>query len=479
VKSSVETLDDNLVKLSVEVPAEDVEAAIDVAFRKIAKEVRLPGFRPGKAPRKVLEARIGKGYARAQAIEDTVPGAYERAVIEHEVDVIAQPKIELTAGEEEGDLAFDAVVQVRPTVQVVGYQSVRIEIDPVEVTADDVSAQIDLLRGRFGELQTVDRPAESGDTVTIDIETTQGGEPVTGLTAEGFDFELGRGFVVPELDGNLIGASAGDELAFEAAAPGSRSADDDETEDDDDDDDDDEAPLSFVISVKAVKAKVLPELSDEFAAEASEFDTVAELEADTRSRLELGRRAQARNQVAEKLTTELASLVDNEIPDALIANETQAQIREMALRLAGQGIRIEQWLQMTGQNPADLAENLREPATRSAKVDLVLRAVAAAEGLVVADSEIDAEIEETAAQVGQSAEAVRARFTDGGQLSLIRWDMRKQKAMTWLLEHATIVDTAGTTIAWGDLKEPEPEPAADPASAAGDEATEDETEDDA
>jgi trigger factor len=485
VKSSVESLDDNKVKLSVEVPAEDLEAAIDVAFRKIAKEIRLPGFRPGKAPRKVLEARIGKGYARAQAIEDTVPGAYERAVIEHDVDVIAQPAIELTAGEEEGPLAFDAVVEIRPTIAVVGYQSVRVEIDPVEVTTEEIDQQIDVLRGRFGELQEVDRPAASGDTVTIDIATTQDGNEVSGLTASDFDFEIGRGFVVPQLDENLEGAEAGQELNFEAQPP---SDSDDDDDDDDDDDEDAESPLVFAITVKAVKAKVLPELDDDFVKEASEFTTVDELLADTRQRLALGKRARARNQVADKLTTELAALVDGDVSEALVSAEIQAQIRDMAMRMASQGVRLEQWLQMTGQTPADLMENLQEPAERSAKVDPVLRAVAVAESIELPDEELDAEIEATAAQVGQSADVVRAQFVEGGQLSSIRWDMRKQKAMTWLLERATIVDTEGTAIVWDELKEPEPE-AADTAaddetdqpenteSGADASATDDETED--
>lgn len=455
MKSSVENLDDNKVKLSVEVPTEDVEAAIDVAFRKIAKEIRLPGFRPGKAPRKVLEARIGKGYARAQAIEDTVPGAYERAVIEHDVDVIAQPEIEVTGGEEEGPLAFAAVVQVRPSVTVVGYQSVRVEIDPVEVTDEEMERQIDTLRGRFGELQVVDRQAKSGDTVTIDITTSNGGETVTGLTATDFDFEVGRGFVVPELDANLIGSSAGDTLAFDAAQPR------DDDEDDDVEDDDEDEMLAFAITVKAVKAKVLPAVDDAFVQEASEFQTVAELRDDTRTRLALGKRARARNQVADVLTKELAELVEDEVPEALVAGEVQAQIRDMAMRLAGQGVRLEQWLQMTGQSPSDMVENLKEPAARSARVDLVLRAIAVAEGVEVDDAELDAEIESTAVQVGKSAEVVRAQFVDGGQLSAIRWDMRKQKAMTWLLERATIVDTDGTPVAWADLQEPEPEPETD------------------
>lgn len=430
VKSTVTTLESNKVKLSVEVDEHEIDAAIDEAFKKIAKEIRLPGFRPGKAPRKVLEARIGRDYARSEAIRDALPEYYRKAIVENDVDVISPPDLDITSGEEAGPVAFEAVVEVRPVVIVAGYDGLRVELPALEPSDDDVTSQVDALRAQFSERVAVDRPAETGDYVTMDIETTQEGEVIEGLTAQGYTYELGAGFVVDELDDQLAGAVVGDVVAFDADHP----------------DPDEDGQLSFSVTVTAIEAKQLPELDDEFVADATEFETVEEFLTDTRERLATMKRAQAKTLIPDRTATALAELVVDEIPDALVTEAVQNQLQDMAMRLASQGIGLEQFLQMTGQSVEDLMANMREPATEAAKVDLALRAVVVAEGLEVTDDELDAEIAESAEAMGRPPEELRAALETNGQLSSVRIDMAKRKAMDFLVASVALVDPEGHPI---------------------------------
>ncbi|MDP7382611.1 MAG: trigger factor, partial [Acidimicrobiales bacterium] len=237
MKSTVETLDDNRVKLSVEVDEETFDVAVDAAFKRIAKEVRMPGFRPGKAPRRLLEAQFGSAVGREEALREAMPEYYAQAVIEHDVDVVAPPEIEIIGGQEDGPVQFDAVVEIRPSVSAAGYDGLRVEIPNPVASAEEIDEQIDNLRRNFAELSVVERAAADEDHVTIDIEATHGDEPVPGLTTTDYDYLLGSGAVVPEIDENLRGASAGDEVEFSADHP----------------DPEEEEPLQFSIAVKEVK----------------------------------------------------------------------------------------------------------------------------------------------------------------------------------------------------------------------------------
>ena len=219
MKAVVEPLEGNKVKLTIQVDEQEFEKAIDAAFRKIAKEVRVPGFRPGKAPRRILEARLGKESGRSEALRDALPDYYTQALREHDVDAIAPPEIDITAGQESGALAFDAVVEVRPQIHLAGYDGLRVEVPSPTATDEDIDAQVDRLRGNFGELTTVDRPARDGDHLTIDLHGSRDGQDVAGMTTDDFLYELGSGSVLPELDDNLPRRPAGDILAFVAQLP--------------------------------------------------------------------------------------------------------------------------------------------------------------------------------------------------------------------------------------------------------------------
>jgi trigger factor len=466
VKATVEPLEGNKVKLSVEVHEDEFERAIDAAFRKIAREVRIPGFRPGKAPRKVLEARIGADAARHQALHDSIPEYYAEAVRTHDVDVIAAPEIDLTDGEETGGVAFDAVVEVRPVVTVPGYASLQVTIPSPEPSDDDVDAQLETLRTQFAELAVVERPAAGGDYVTVDIAGSQDGEPLEGLTADDYLYPLGSGAIVPELDDELAGAKPGDILEFDAAYPGAGDTDDDT-------DDGAPSPLHFRVLVKEVKAQVLPDLDDDFAAEASEFETLDELRDDLRRRMGGVRRVQAQMALREKVSEALAELVDEDLPDALVTAELNERLQDLALRLQAQGITLEQWLAATGKGQEELITELRQTAAVAAKVDLALRAVAEAQGIEVDDDDLQAEYDALAERVESTPAKVRQQLERADQVPAIRSDLKKRKALEWLLDAVTIVDEEGLTIDRSDLELPA-DPDADADADDGDEDEDDE-----
>ena len=430
MKSTVETLDDNRVKLSVEVDEETFDVAVDAAFKRIAKEVRMPGFRPGKAPRRLLEAQFGSAVGREEALREAMPEYYAQAVIEHDVDVVAPPEIEIIGGQEDGPVQFDAVVEIRPSVSAAGYDGLRVEIPNPVASAEEIDEQIDNLRRNFAELSVVDRAAADEDHVTIDIEATHGDEPVPGLTTTDYDYLLGSGAVVPEIDENLRGASAGDEVEFSADHP----------------DPEEEEPLQFSIAVKEVKEAVLPDLDDEFAKANSEFETVEDLRADMADRMNTMRIQQANMAVQQNTAEALAALVTDEIPESMIENEINARIQDLVQRLQQQGMDVGAYLDAVGQTAETLAAEFREPAEQAVKVDLALRSVADLQGLVPDDDRIDEVIAEMAGPSGQDPDELKARLAEVGQISALRADLAKQAAMEWLTDNVELVDEDGEAI---------------------------------
>ena len=355
-------MDDNRVKVSVDIDAEEFEQKLDEAFRKLARQVRLPGFRPGKAPRRVLEARLGPQAARGEALSDAVPEYYAQAVNDHDVDVISPPEIDITGGAEEGPVSFDAVVEVRPLITITGYDQLKAEVPSPVPTDEEIDQQVDQLRRQFGELGPVTRPAIDGDTVTMDIYGTYNGEEVEGLTVDDYAYEVGQGAVVPEIDEELRGSKAGEILEFNAQHP----------------DPDEDGLLRFRILVKEVQETVLPDFDDEFAQEASEFDTAEELRTDVSDNIARAKRANALASLGTQVGEQLAELVTDDIPDALVDSEVQHRLRTLQMRLGSQGIEVDAYLEAIGQTAEEMAEALREPALQEAKTDLALRAVAAA-----------------------------------------------------------------------------------------------------
>ena len=434
VKSSVEALEGNKVKVVVELEEAEFEKDLDAAFKRLAQEVRMPGFRPGKAPRKVLEARIGQGFARDEAFRQALPNYYTQAVIEHEVDVIAPPEIDITAGAEDGPVAFDAVVQVRPSVDVSGYDSFEVEVPKPEVDEAEVDEAIDRIRSQNAEYDAVDRAAAEGDRVDMDIKAVHDGAEIPGMTTENYIYEVGSGATgIPEIDEKLTGASASDEMEFEAAYPG--------------DEDGEEPPLEFSIKINEVQEKSLPELTDEWASENSDFATVEDMRGDYRKRMEQSRVHQSNATRRNNVVTALADLVDEElVPEAMVSNEVENRVQDMALRLQAQGLSLEQYMQYSGQDRDSMMDELRESAHTSAKVDLVLRAIAANESIAVTEDELTEEIDKVATQVDRSSEEVRQEFADAGQLPSVRADLLKSKTLDWVVERTKLVDEDGAAV---------------------------------
>lgn len=446
VQSSVEALEGNKVKVSVEIDETEFEKDISAAFRKLAKEVRLPGFRPGKAPRKVLEARIGGGYARSEAIREGLPNYYVDAIKEHEVDVIGPPEIDVTEGEESGVIKFDATVEIRPTIEVSGYEALEVEIPTPGATETQIDERVEQMLGQYGTLEDVDRPAEVGDRVTIDISGKHDGEELEGLTAEDYLYEVGMGAIVPELDDNLTGATAGDDITFTADHP----------------DEDEEGELEFSIAVKLVQATVLPVADDEWANENTEFETIEALRSDLNAKMGEVATNQAITARRDNLAVKLSELVsDDDVPAALIDMETENRAQDMAMRLQAQGLDFEQFLQFSGQSREDMLASLRESAVTSAKIDLALRAISSSEGLEITDAQLDEEFGKVATQVERSVESVREEFVNAGQIPALRSDLLKSMALDWLIERCSLVDEDGNTIEASALELPEADEAAD------------------
>jgi trigger factor len=426
MKSAVEPLEGNKVKLSVEVAESEFETALNAAFRRIAREVRIPGFRPGKTPRRVLEARLGPGTGRTEALREALPDYYAQALREHDVDAIAAPEIDITGGQDTGDVQFDAVVEIRPRLELTGYDGLRVTVPNPEVTETDIAARIDRLRANFGELREVDRPAREGDHLTINLGATRGGEPVSGLSVDDYSYELGSGDVLPELDQQLPGAKPGDILKFGAEHP--------------------DGAVDLTVLVKDVREKVLPEVTDEWASDASEFDTVEELRADIVRQLSVVKRVQASLAVRNGALEALVGLVEEDPPEALVSGEMERRARDLGHRLESQGASLAKYLEVTNQTQEQLVADLRASSVPAVKADLALRAVADAEGLDVDDATVDAELERMAGSAEVPVASLREQLERSDQMPAVRSDIRKGKALEWLIEHAEVVDEEGHDV---------------------------------
>ena len=434
VKSIIETLEGNKVKLSVEIDEVEFDRNIDKAFRKIANEIRIPGFRQGKAPRQLLQAQIGLGAARSQAIQDSIPEYLAQAVREHDVDLIATPKIEVTKGEEEGILGFDATCEVRPIVTVPGYNGLRIELPALLVKEEDVDDAMKSERSRHGVLKDVDRAIAKGDHVSLDLSGTREGTPVPGLNVEDWAYEVGKGWVSASFDEKLTGEKLGSTITYSEAPNGTT----------------DIAEMTVV--VKKVQEMVLDDLTDEWVAEhVSELETVDAWKASLRKRLEEIKLNQTRSVFVERTTAALAELVTIEIPEAMIASDLQARVRNTVEQFQSQGVSIDQWLSATGQTTESFIENLRTESQKAVKVDLALRAVAVAQAISASDDDIEQELVRIAMQVGRKVNQVRKAYQENDALTELAAQIHKSQAVDWLLRNSTLVDPEGNAINADDL----------------------------
>jgi trigger factor len=377
----------------------------------------------------VLEARIGIGAAREQALRDAVPQYLAKAVREHQVDLIATPEVEITDGAESGPVEFDATCEVRPVITLQGYADLRVELPSIEVTDADLDEAHGTELKRTASLVDADRPAEPGDFLTLDLAATRDGEELMGLNTEDWSYELGQGWVTDDFDEHLTGASVGDEITFTSTPKGL------------------DEPADFVVQVTAVQTTVVPELTDDWVSDnLGEFDTVAEWDEHLRESLADRKLNEARQSVVRAMNEALAALVTVDVPDAMVDADLNQRVQGTVQQFQAQGIDLGQWLAATGQGPEDFIESMRGAAVEAVKVDLALRAVAEAEAIEVEPHDVDAEYARMAMQYGQKAKDIRKAYEQNDAVPELTAQIRKSKAFDWLLHHIDFVDPDGAPI---------------------------------
>lgn len=433
METSVESIDGGRVRLSVEIPAADFEKAVNAAFHKLAQEVKLRGFRPGKAPRRLLEQRLGPGVAREHALRDALPEYYADALAATGVDAIAAPEIEITSGQDEGDVTFEAVVPVRPKAELSGYRRLRVVLDRPEPSAEDVRGQIDRLREQFADLEESAAPLADGDYAQVDLKGYVHDDLVEGLSATDFLYEVGSAQLVPRLDEELRGSRPGEILKFTDTVPehfGERAGED----------------VAFQVLVKAAKRKVLPALTDEWVQDASEFEAVADLERDVRRRLDVLLKVQAQVALRDKLLDAGADLVAIDPPEPLVDEEVRRRVHDLAHRLRARDVTLEQYLDAAGLTDDQFLARVRIAAVQAVKADLALRAVVEQEAIEVSEAEVEDELARLAERVNKTPAEVRAELDRGGGLEAIRSEVARGKALQFLVDHAEVVDERGEPI---------------------------------
>jgi len=431
VRSTVEPVEPTKVKINVVVDPDELGPAIERTARRLGREVKVPGFRKGKVPRQVLEARIGRETLIAEAIEhEAVPEFYAKAVEEHGVEPLSRAKVSPPDHQDGQPLEFSATVEVKPEIDLPDYHGVQVERPKLEVTDEHVDTQLDQLRERFAQLEVIGRPLAKGDYAQIDVRATRHTQEIPELTRTDFLYEVGSGTVVPELDEQLEGARKGDILKFNATLPESAGEQFAGQE------------VTFTVLVKEAKAKILPKLDDDFAQEASEFDTLDELRSGLRERLEEGAESQNRSETETSVLGKYLDEVDVPLPESLVNDELQFRASRFVQQLNMIGIPLDQYLQSAETTQEQLEADLRAQAERAVKAQLVLEAVAAAEGMDASDEEIEAEIQRQAQRIGRDPQDVRKALGSRGS-SPIRGDILRSKALAYLVEHADIRDSDG------------------------------------
>lgn len=448
-------------RLTVEVSAEEVAPAYDVALKRLAREVKIPGFRPGKAPKAVIESRVGKDAIKDEVLRNVLPSFYSRAATEHSLEPLAQPEIEVTQFEEGEALTFVATVEVRPQFRLPEYKGIEVSRPAWAATDEELQQQIDRLRDQFGTLEEVPRAATKGDFVSIDIFATRHGQKIEAATANDLVYELGSGSFVPEMDAELEGKRTGDIVKFNARLPEALGGGTEETPGlvvgslgaggKPEGPGNDEA--TFQVVVKQVQAKKLPPADDEFAKLASEFDTLEDLKAELHRRIESMKKSQADLELQNKIMEELVDSTEVPIPESLLEKETQARLSRLIRELERAGLTLEQYLQVNESTEEELVQGARDAAEKIVAVDLILEEIAEVENLTVENRDIAIEVAAAARQTGREVDELLEELKRTGQANLLAGDILRRKALNFLVEHANIEEEGpGTAIP----AEPEP-----------------------
>lgn len=431
MKSTIEQLSPTRVRINVEVPFAELEPDFQRAYRELAKQVRLPGFRPGKAPAKLLEARFGREALLDQVVNEALPARYGQAVVESEVQPLGQPEIEVTKKEYGQELAFTAEVDVRPKIELPDLSALTISVDPVEVSDDDVAAELESLRARFGTLTGVDRPVADGDFVSIDLSATIDGEEVPGASAEGLSHEVGSGRLIAGLDDALIGLSVDESREFTAQLAAGEHAGQD---------------AQVTVTVKSIKQRELPEPDDEFAQLASEFDTIEELRSNLRDQVARVKRAQQADQIRNAALDALLEQVDVPLPEAIVQAQYDSTIHGALHGLDHDEAKLEEALAGQGKTREEFESETRTAAETDVRRQLLLDALADELEVQVGQDDLTERLVATSRQYGIEPQQLLGYLQENNQLPAMFADVRRGLAIAEVVRAATVTDTNGNTI---------------------------------
>ena len=436
LQTTSEVLEKDRVKLRVEVPEARLVPAIDAAYRRWANDIKLPGFRKGKIPRQLIDARVGKDVVREEALRDALPDLYIEALRAEDVEAIAPPDVEVVRFEEGEPIVFEATVDIRPEIPLPDLASVQVESPPSDVTDDDVDEQLERLRDRFAELEPIGREARRGDFVLIDLKGYQHDQPVEGASAPDYLYEVGSHSGPPKLDDELEGARPGAILKFTDEVHIHHG-----DEDPHDHDHSSTETISFTVLVKEVKTKKLPELNDEFAKTVGEFDTLDALKDDLRQRLVEVKRNLAEQELRGRV---LEAIVDDspfEPPEKLVEGEFDHRLQHLEADLARAGMTMDAYATQANTTELEIRRDIRIQAQRAVKAELLLEEIARDQDLNVTDEDIGREVALAAAQSGRDPGEVAQNLVDSGRVSAVASDVLRRKALDYAVRSVNVTGT--------------------------------------
>lgn len=432
MKASWEKLEKNEGVLTIEVEKEKVNDALDQAFKKVVKNINVPGFRKGKVPRQIFEARFGVESLYQDALDILLPQAYAEAVDETGIEPIDQPEVDVQQIAKGEDLKFTAKVQVKPEVKLGEYKGIEVEERDFSVTDEELENELKQMQERHAELVVVeDRPAQEGDTAVIDYEGFVDGEPFEGGKAERHNLELGSGSFIPGFEDQVIGMEKGEEKDIQVTFPEQYHSKELAGKE-----------AVFKVKLHEIKQKVLPELDDEFALDVSEFETLEEYKEDLKRSLQEEKDRQRRQYIESVIMEKVAEAAEVEIPEPMIKTETDRMIQEFSNQMMMQGMNLDMYYQMTGQNEQSLREQMKDNASRRVLNNLVLEAISEAENIQVSEEDIKEELEQLAKMYQQEAEQIRQTLEQSGNMRNLEYDIKMRNTIQFLVDNSKMVAAA-------------------------------------
>ncbi|MFF0369853.1 trigger factor [Micromonospora sp. NPDC005087] len=437
MKSTVETLSPTRVRLAIEVPFVELEPSLKKAYREIGSQVQVPGFRRGKVPTAVIDQRVGRGTVLNEAVQDAIPDNILAAVREHDLKTLGRPEVEITEFNDGDSLNFTAEVDVRPEIALPDASTIEVTVDELQIDESEIDEQVKNLRERFATLKTVERAAAEGDYVQIDLNATVDGEDVPGGQASNISHEVGSKQLLPGLDEAVVGLAAGENTTFTTQLVGGDFAGRD---------------AEVAVTVRTVKEKELPELNDEFAQMASEFDTIEELRGDLRGRVTQGKQVEQIYAARDKALAQLVEAAEVPAPEGVVREEVASRKQAMADQLERIGASMEEYLAAEEKTEEQIDAELTEAATEGVKVQLLLDTLADAEDVQVSDDEFGHEIVHRAQRAGMAPQQYYDQLVRSGAAGAVFGDVRRGKALAAVMERITIKDSAGNEITLDALR---------------------------